>query len=254
MRAELVLAIALGTGACDELFGLDEIQSDAGIQPGDLLLAYAFEDPVGSTMIVDDSGNGNAAQNFGPTLELGRYGSGLGFDGVDDHAVAPNSPSIDIAGAGFTIAAWVRVEMAVVTSDETIIGKLWAPLGTFAEPYYQYGLEYVRDTNSIALLLPDAAGVNHETFPLGGVSGSFQHVAFSYDGMTVRGFIDGAELFTAPAAVTVAKRDTQLVLGVDGLRKQPFHGALDNVRIYQRALTAAEIVEDRDTARTINAR
>jgi hypothetical protein len=246
MRPVLVSAIALGASACDQLFGLDPLRPpDAAIQPGDLMLAYAFEDPAGSSGVGDASGNGNTAQLFGPAFEMGRYGRGLTFDGVDDHAVASNSPSIDIGGTGLTLAAWIRVDVAAASADGVIVGKLWAPLGTFADPYYQYGLEYDLESNSIALLLTDTSGVGHAPFTLGGVSGSFQHVAFSYDGTTVRGYLDGVELFTAPAQGEIPTRDTQLVMGVDGNRSQPFSGQLDNLRIYRRALDADEIAADR---------
>jgi hypothetical protein len=245
----LAVVIALGTGACDELFGLDELRSpDAAIQPGDLMLAYAFDDPAGSTTATDDSGNANTALLLGPVLAPGRYATGLSFDGVDDHVVAPNSPSIDIADSGLTIAFWARVDH--VESDMVILGKLWAPLGSFGEPFYQYGLEYDSATRSIMLLLPETSGLAHRSFVLGGITGALQHIAFSYDGTTVRGYIEGMELFTATWTGQLVARDTQLVIGADGNRQQPLRGHLDNVRIYRRALTANEIVTDRDTART----
>ena len=246
MRPGVLGAIALVTSACDDLFGLDPLPlPDAAIQPGDLALAYAFEDPLNGAMVLDGSGNGNTATLFGPVFEDAHYGRGLTFDGFDDHAVASNSPSINIAGSGLTVAAWVRVDVAATSSDAVLFGKLWEPLGSFAEPFYQYGLEYDLETNSFAFILPDAAGVTQRVFLLGGVSGGFQHIAFTYDGTTVRGYIDGVELFTTSAQGTIPMRDTQLVIGVDGARGQALRGQLDNLHIYRRALDAGEIAADR---------
>jgi len=250
MRAGLGLVIALCTGACDELFGLDPIAPpDAAVQPGDLALAYAFEDPASGATADDDSGNGNNATLFGPGFVAGRYGNGLTFDGVDDHAVAVNSPSINIGGTAITITAWVRVD-AAAPADGVIFGKLWAPLGTFVPPYYQYGLEYDRETTGYAFEYSDTSATRRGPFVMGGASGGFQHVAFSYDGARVRGYLDGVELFTAETEGTIPTRDTQLVIGVDGGRAQPFIGQLDNLRVYRRVLSADEIAADRQLPRT----
>jgi hypothetical protein len=125
-----------------------------------------------------------------------------------------------------------------------IIGKLWEPLGTFPAPYYQYGLEYDRDTSSLAFAFADAAGVMQGPFLMGGVSSTLQHCAFTYDGAYVRGYVGGVELFTALASGELAQRDTQLVIGADGNPSQVFHGQLDNVRVDGRALAPSEIAAD----------
>jgi len=71
--------------------------------------------------------------------------------------------------------------------------------------------------------------------------GVWTHVAYTYDGSTVKGYVDGVERLSVADAGGVQPRGNSLRLGVDGAYQQFFNGAIDDLRIYGRALTAAEV-------------
>jgi hypothetical protein len=77
----------------------------------------------------------------------------------------------------------------------------------------------------------------------------WQHVAFSWDGATVRHYVNGLEVYTRPMSGVFADRMTGLGIGcrtVDATGAAAgatswFVGAIDEVVLYKRALSAAEI-------------
>jgi hypothetical protein len=73
------------------------------------------------------------------------------------------------------------------------------------------------------------------------------HFAWTYDGAEVRGYIDGALHATIAAPGAIPSRQGPLVVGADGSLAQLFGGRVDDLRIYRRALTAAEIQTDMAT-------
>ena len=71
--------------------------------------------------------------------------------------------------------------------------------------------------------------------------GTWMHIAATYDGATIRLYINGIEEGSLVASITIATNDLPLAIGAqsDGIRF--FQGALDQVRVYNRALSAEEI-------------
>ena len=70
---------------------------------------------------------------------------------------------------------------------------------------------------------------------------AWTHVALTYDGAWLRIYMDGLEVASRTAHGTLAATENPMELGLY------FHGALDEVRVYDRALDAAEILADRQT-------
>ena len=68
--------------------------------------------------------------------------------------------------------------------------------------------------------------------------GTWMHIAATYDGATIRLYINGIEEGSLVASITIATNDLPLAIGAqsDGIRF--FQGALDQVRVYNRALSA----------------
>jgi hypothetical protein len=75
-------------------------------------------------------------------------------------------------------------------------------------------------------------------------TGTWTHLATTYDGSTVRLYVNGAEVRALGAGGAMAVSTGPLKLGGNALWNEWFAGTMDDVRIYNRALTSAQIQAD----------
>jgi hypothetical protein len=211
--------------------GFDAVPVDAPAP--DLVAWYAFDgDPAGTAV------DGTSHQLDGtcspattcPAAIAGVHGSAVMFDGVDDCFTVPDPGTLQLR-TGFTVSLWV---MAATVVDGTVISKPLA-IGTGAS------FELVSRPAGLTFFGQDGAS---ETFIMGPVLAldTWTHVAISWDGTTRRLFVDGSE--DAEGASAAAWDSTPLQIGCDredGSEDGFFPGAIDDVRIYGRALTGTEI-------------
>jgi glucose/arabinose dehydrogenase len=206
--------------------------------PPALVGAWGFDEASGGTA-TDASGRGNAGTLSGPVRTTGRYGGGLSFDGVNDWVTVADASSLDLT-TGMTLEAWVR-PAALGSAWRTVVLKEQA--GQLA-----YGLYAGTDTGSrpaahvftsrdIGLLGPSA-------LPLS----TWSHLAMTWDGLTVRVYVNGTQVSSSALAGTAVTSGSPLRIGGNSVWPEWFSGVIDEVRVYSRALNAAEIATDRDTA------
>lgn len=194
-------------------------------------IAHWTFDTDPATGVVDSSGRGHtgACLTTCPGLVTGRIGGAYLFTAAQEMAlVVPDHP--DFRGP-YTIAAWVNAGTS--TADLSIMAK---PVGIGSANSWQLEL-LASDVMSLSGGSPhylEAA----TPFP----RGTWHHVAGSWDGTTKRLYIDG--LPVVEVAATVSYDGRALVLGADRNAGNPvlfWDGALDDVRIYDRALSGAEL-------------
>jgi len=209
-----------------------------------LMAAYSMDEGAG-TSLVDRSGQSNLGTLMnGTAWGTGRNGGGITFDGINDYVIIPSSPTIDVSGTNLTVEFWTNVLSGGSTPDYVVIGKPWTS-GQMNSPYYQYGVEFWGGSQQFVFFIGTALGVH--SFPMAGSYAAWHHVAFTYDGGYVRGYLDGVLKFTTPETTSLTARGTDLLLGVDGTLRQGLKGSLDDLRIYGRALSQAEIQTDMNT-------
>ncbi len=203
------------------------------------LVAWWKMDETTGTVAYDSSGNGNhATLHDGAAWAAGRIDGSLDFDGVNDCATVLDHPSLDISEE-ITLAAWVRREGS--TSD--VWAKIIAKAKSTSTSHYPYYLGARRDgEHKASFMLGDAGGGHYyveapEIIPLN----SWTHIAGTYDGTTMRLYINGTEVATLTQSFTIYTNDKQAyIAGVpDGSAK--FNGKVDDARIYRRALDPEEI-------------
>jgi hypothetical protein len=73
--------------------------------------------------------------------------------------------------------------------------------------------------------------------------GQWQHIAYTWDGTTERVYIDGTQQASSPTPGALSYDTRDLYIGCDysGGTSRPFSGILDELQIYNRALSATEI-------------
>lgn len=76
------------------------------------------------------------------------------------------------------------------------------------------------------------------------------HLAGTYDGATVRLYVNGVQVSSRAQSGQIAISTNPLQIGGDSLYGQYFPGSIDEVRVYNRALNAAEVQQDMNTPLT----
>jgi hypothetical protein len=208
------------------------------VAPAGLVLSLNFDEAAGTA--ADASGNGHVGTLLGAVRVAGVHGNGVQFDGIDDWVTVPDAASLDLT-TGMTLQAWVKP--GAMNGWETLLLKERGA-GDFA-----YAL-YAHDGGALAGGAPVPsgnvrAGGTHQT--VRGISqlaaGVWTHVATTYDGVTQRMFINGVEVASRPQAGSIAVSAGALRIGGNSsFAGEFFQGAVDEVRIYNRALSAAEIL------------
>jgi hypothetical protein len=211
---------------------------------------WRFEEGVG-TAIADVSGLGNDGvlvnQTPGTWTEGRLTGThALSFDGTtgdgSTHVVIPNAPSLQSAAA-LSCAAWVRVDDPY--RDAPILakegpGQLNYWFGTFGQ-----GSEGAHP-GSFGMLLDLDGSQPWSVYDRnqGYVSpGLWQHVASTWDGSTIRHYLNGVALKETASLTGALHAGTgPLIIGANvPYNNTAFLGALDEVWVYDHALTPEEV-------------
>jgi len=211
--------------------------------PSGLAAGWSFNEASG-TSATDSSGNNNTATLVnGVARAAGEYGGGLTFDGVNDYLTVPNSPSLNISGTGLTLTMWINPQ-ALSGGDSVVLGKFWN--ATMTSPYYQYGLELAGGTVPV-FYVGTTSGVLSASMGSALALNQWSYLAVIFDGLQVKFYLNGVLVTTASLPASITARSNPFRLGADNNTQQFFKGSLDEVRIYNRALTAQEIQIDMAT-------
>jgi hypothetical protein len=206
---------------------------------GPLVLYLPFDEGSNpNTTAYDYSGNGNngTLYNFDWTATsgwtTGKVNKALVFDGVDDWVEVPDSASLSPTNA-VTVEAWIK----------SSVGK--SNLGVITKgPYtldYDYMLYLTGDGTNVSFYMKDSAG-NYDY--VGGnfswSDGVWHHYVGMFDGDWLYIYIDSALKFSKNTALTNIRNSTNPLLIGRGWGNF-LNGIIDDVRIYNRALSADEI-------------
>lgn len=186
----------------------------------------------GTGAALDDPIGGHDGTLVGPTWTTGRFGSALHFDGVNDYVTIADASAFQVTTA-LTIAGWIKAESWNYGDYTCIILRK----GEANPNNWQLG---VTDGHvSLTLDDYDAYGMRGNTTLS---TGTWYHVAAAWDGSNVRLYVNGV-LDHAPIAraAPIATDTRALYLGGRSGATDVTHGIVDEVRFYDRALTAAEI-------------
>ncbi|PYQ77748.1 MAG: hypothetical protein DMG01_13865 [Acidobacteria bacterium] len=208
-------------------------------QPG-LVAAYGFNEGVG-VLTLDSSGQANTGTIAGATWTTnGRFGSGLSFNGTNAWVTIDDSPSLDLT-TGMTVEAWVNPSSA--TGSRTVLLKE-APGGLAYALYSAVsGLRPVGYVHT----KKDASATGTTAVPVN----TWTHLAFTFDGTTLKLYMNGALVRTSningsnSGAITTSAG--ALRIGGNAVFGEYFRGIIDEVRLYNRPLTAADIQVDMNT-------
>jgi hypothetical protein len=78
-------------------------------------------------------------------------------------------------------------------------------------------------------------------------TGTWTHLAVTYDGAAIRLYVNGVSVAVAARTGDLATTTNSLQIGGDSIYGQYFKGLIDEVRVYDRALSQTEIQQDMNT-------
>ena len=196
---------------------------------------WHFDEGTGTTAS-DSSGNVNDGTINGATWTtdsaFGAYA--LSFDGLDNYVEVDDSATLDGMSA-LTVEAWVYIGN-VTESYHGIVDKTAGS----GDRSYNLGLRNGKLEWGLANASNSKVYVRDDDLaPIG----TWIHVAGTYDGTALRMYMNGNEVDVTPQTENVQESDTYLAFGRWPGGSYFFDGKIDEVHIWDEALTAEQIGE-----------
>ncbi len=223
----------LAAGRADLEFLEDRLLPTSG-----LVAAYGFNEGSGTT-VTDVSGNGNNGTISGATwVTSGMYGGALSFNGTNSWVTIPDTASLDLT-TGMTVEAWV--DPSSVSAAGAIAVK--ERPGGLSYALYSSGAANQPPSGSINTGASNANAIGTSPLPLN----TWSYLATTYDGTKLSLYVNGALVSTQAATGSIVEQGGVLRLGGDSVFGEYFNGLIDEVRVYNLALTASQIQTDMNT-------
>jgi len=205
----------------------------------------------GSTTWNDISRVGNNGTLInGPTFNSGNYGS-IVFDGTNDYVIISNSNTLNITST-ITLESWIKpTALANASHGDGIFSKglssdgnsgvyetLMVQSGSFNTPFFR-----LRIGSSTPTYNPNTPLTLNQIY----------HFVSTYDGSTMNIYINGVQsgagLFT-PGSIQSNTQELTLGVRYNRISDSYFNGNVYSGKIYNRALSAAEVLQNFNSTRS----
>jgi len=227
-------------GGCN--LGADCDDSTSSINPGATELCYdnidndcdgKVDNCIGTGLISYWKAENNVEDSFGANdgtwigteeYATGHSGQGLSLDGATDYISILDSTDFDL-GQGLTISAWIKPAAigAQMILDHSSDFRLLAYNGGRVRVYNSTTVRYCGVETAMT-------------------AGEWYHLAGTYDGTNLKIYSNGNLINTCPHTGDIRQTDTELLLGYKTRGGGTyFNGTLDEVMLFDRALTLTEI-------------
>ena len=193
------------------------------------LLVYWPLDEVSGRLVNDSTGNGyNGTFQGDPQWVEGIYGGALQFDGTDDYVIhdLPSARNYD----NFTVALWAKA---------ATLGQ-----GQYMSPFSSHtpnssGFQLDVDGGNPGNYRTNKSGTAGPDF--GPVTLDWVHLALVAEGTTLQYYYNGTWANTTQMYTTNDLLFNRFMIGTSRNQNNYFGGAVDDVRVYDHALTEAEV-------------
>jgi len=206
------------------------------------LMAWWTFGQASNEMILDSSGNDLHGRPMGDahvTKDAERPGQVLCLDGDGDWVDCGNNATLDIVSE-ITVACWMKATSnkygaAILCSGD----NAWLLDRYLASDHLEFSCVGVTISNSMSGSLIGQTDVNDNRW---------HHVAGVYDGTAMRLYIDGKLDISSEASGRIKGASSRVLIGENDVettvygRERSFQGLIDDVRIYNYAITEAEIM------------
>jgi len=205
--------------------------------PTGLVASYNFNAGSGATL-TDSSGSGNTGTITNATWSVaGKNGSALSFNGSSAYVQVADSASLHLTTA-MTLEAWLNPS-ALGTAWRTVLFKTQTG-----------GMVYSLYANQDTTRPIGQVNIGGEVNAIGSAAltlNAWSHLAATYDGSALRLYVNGTLVTTTLSVGTIPISTGVLRMGGNSVWGEWYKGLIDDVRIYNRALTQAQIQTDMNT-------
>ncbi len=208
-----------------------------------LVGAWNFDEGTDST-VADCSGNGIDGTISGALWVSGKLDMGLSFDGEDDYVTIPHDDSLNITDE-ITVEAWIYPNE--VEENYVIVGKhtstsweLGISGGSVCLNVIEGGVQYNRLIGGEAEVTQDA----------------WNHVVWTYNSSTGinKVYVNGVEGQSVTTSGLLGTDDAPIYVGRRYYNTLNFDGLIDEVKIYKRALSATEVMDNMECGYNLRTR
>lgn len=214
----------------------------ANVAEEGLVAYWPFDEGTGKKA-EDVTGNGHEGKFAGaPKWVDGKFGTALEFDGEEDHVVVADDAALAIE-ENITFMAWFSPG-DVLTSRRLMVKN------NSIFVIFDFG-----NKDSIDFLVkPDNTFAESTTTDW--KVGEWYHFAGTFDGKMMKVYVNGKLEGEAANNVPIAPSDLELWIGGDDFGRPTdfFPGTIDEVRLYEKTLTEAEIQKVMETPQDVEAR
>lgn len=244
---------SLADGTCE--YVITDIPEEVGDNGGGNVLSLKFDDPPASTTFLDSSGNNRHFECSGstcPTADvIGQCDSAASFDGINDFLEDADGEDYINGMTAFSISTWIKSD--TINTDRGFL-ITFPPNGdddVFGMRYDAGGL-YGGGTEVIKAGVTIFNGVSNIVQQMETTSNitttDWQHLVLTWEnGDDIQLFVNGnlvGTTFLGPRVPGVIAGASTLLVGrgaKDVLGTEPWSGLIDNLDIWDRVLTPAEI-------------
>jgi len=233
----------------DVALSAQEIQALYSQAPSGPIAHWKFDEGGGA--IAYDSAGDNDGVVYGAQWTAGIIGGALDFDGLDDYVALPDNDPVWLPQYNFTLSVWVYFDRDAATSSDFILDLNFGDssissneLGCKLQRYSERGGR--TSFNMTTAANPDEDLVGNQILE----KGRWYHVVAVRNGTTQAVYVDGnldASRTCSPGPVTYSGDfdDNKVNIGKYSVKGMPsgleLQGMVDDVRIYDVALSAQEI-------------
>jgi hypothetical protein len=228
-----VFVIIVGLTGCGRV-GFEPVGDGTEILDVGLIGHWPFEEGSGA-ITADTSGSSNPGMlTGGVTFTAGRIGMALSFDGIDGQVdISETTNVLDVRGGSVSYSAWINVG---------------TPVGLYDTPWWRGGSSTSYPGYDIELGSPpwrtavsDGVDVVGLTFTELLGQWVLLTVVVDRDLGTITAYQNGVVVDTQPMMLGSLAQARAAKMGDTVGGMAPFRGLLDDVRVYNRALTATEV-------------
>lgn len=245
-----VIAVAGGLG-CDGTFGLihvppgatrDSAPSDTTVGDGPVaegLIAHYPMNAIAGGALADVAGDHDGTCTSCPLdVSTGAAGDALRFNGTTDIIDVPATPAFATV-TGFTVSLWLRLETAPTT------GMVLCSAGLQLGPDFLNSWQLCAEEGHVLWVGWYDAGLHHMgAFDIG--EDAWHHVVLRWDGTTLTMTVDANFPGSVSETASLQFDGGPLYIGADRDTGTPafwWDGSIDDLRIYNRALSDSEITQ-----------
>ena len=205
---------------------------------GDLsdgLVGYWKMDEGVGTTIADSSGIGNTGTLSGATIpewSSGKFGNSINLSSNNDYInIGEGGGLFDFGSNNFSISFWMNPD-SLSTAFTRILGKA-------SGASWENGYAFSTLNNTFAFWINGQTNVAAASLPSTGV---WHHIIGTYDHSKIKLYIDGIEVASTPYTQNIIDTSLDFRIGtIFNGGNTEFDGKLDEVRLYNRALSPSEV-------------